>query len=288
MRARFTARSILTLGLLALAATASAQPSTLQRVKELYSQASYEDALGVLNTLALDEPTTEAARYRAACLLALGRTEDARAAVSEIVQSHPEYVPDPAETSPRVLDLFRAARRTIIPSVATATYEEGRALMDRQDLAGASSRFERVVRLANDPDVAENTSLSEMKVLASGFLDLARMRAAAASPPPLSAPAREPANAATPVTAAVPIQQVMPAWAPIDSLGKRWEFTGIVHVRIGTDGTVVSARIERSVHPAYDPILLNAARHWTYRPALQDGRPVESERTVQVVLKPPR
>lgn len=288
MRARFTACSFFAVGILALAPAAAAQQSTLQRVKDLYSQASYEDALGVLSNLERDAPITEVARYRAACLLALGRTDDARKAVSEIVQANPEYIPDRADTSPRVLELFSAARRDVLPGVAKAAYEEGRALMERQDMAGAVSRFERVIRLADDPDGVSNTSLADMKVLASGFLDLARMRAAATAVPSTAAPAREAAPAPAALTPAVPIQQTLPAWAPLDSLGKRWEFTGVVRVRIGADGKVLSARMDRSVHPAYDPMLLNAARRWTYQPALQGGVPVESERTVQVVLKPPR
>jgi protein TonB len=127
-----------------------------------------------------------------------------------------------------------------------------------------------------------------MKVLATDFLELARLRMEKrAAPSPPVAPAETP-KATAAVTPALPIDQPLPRWTPADSLGKRWEFTGVVRVRIGADGQVVSAWIERSVHPAYDAALLNAARRWTYHPALQNGNPVESERTVQVVLKPPR
>jgi protein TonB len=275
---------------LAFAGSAAAQTQqSLQRVKDLYSQASYEDALGVLSDLDGNEPVTEVARYRAACLLALGRSQDAKAAVAEIVLAHPEYVPDGSETSPRVMELFRATRRTTVPGVAKALYAEARAAMERQDSAGAVERFERVIRLVDDPDLADNTALSDMKLLATDFLELARLRSAKAAPAaaPPAAPAETPRPAA-PVTAAVPINQQLPPWTPLDSLGKRWEFSGLVRLVIGADGHVVSARIERSVHPAYDAALLNAARRWTYHPALQDGKPVESERTVQVVLKPPR
>jgi protein TonB len=235
-----------------------------------------------------NEPVTEVARYRVACLLALGRTQDAKAAVAETVLAHPEYVPDGSETSPRVMELFRAARRTTVPGVARALYAEARAAMERKDLAGAVDRFERVIRLADDPELADNTALADMKLLATDFLELARLRAAKApAASPAAAPAETP-KPAGPVTPAVPINQQLPPWTPLDSLGKRWEFSGVVRVVIGADGQVRSARIERSVHPAYDTALLNAARRWTYHPALQDGRPVESERTVQVVLKPPR
>ena len=41
-----------------------------------------------------------------------------------------------------------------------------------------------------------------------------------------------------------------------------------------------------SVHPAYDRLLLQAAREWTYQPARANGAAVPSEKVVQVVLKP--
>ena len=204
MRLPFTACSVFTLGVLAFAGTPAAaqQPQDLQRVKDLYSQASYEDALGVLSGLGGNEPVTEVARYRAACLLALGRTQDAKAAVAEIVLSHPEYVPDGSETSPRVVELFRAARRATVPGVARALYAEARAAMDRQDLAGAVDGFERVLRLTGDPALADDTALSDMKLLATDFLELARMRLAKApapsSPPAPPVEAPKPAGPVTP------------------------------------------------------------------------------------------
>ena len=79
MRRPLTTSSILALGVLAFASRpASAQQQGLDRVRDLYSQASYEDALGVLSKLDGGYSATDAARYRAACLLALGRSEDAR------------------------------------------------------------------------------------------------------------------------------------------------------------------------------------------------------------------
>jgi hypothetical protein len=51
-------------------------------------------------------------------------------------------------------------------------------------------------------------------------------------------------------------------------------------------GKVTGAVMEPSVYPPYDRQILLAAREWTYRPATQNGKPVASERLVEIVLRP--
>jgi TonB family protein len=87
-------------------------------------------------------------------------------------------------------------------------------------------------------------------------------------------------------TAPTPIREELPAWSPRDELGRSMEFRGAVRVLITSLGTVESAEIVRSVHPAYDVLLRRAARGWTYNPARVNGQPVRSERVINVVLKP--
>jgi protein TonB len=82
------------------------------------------------------------------------------------------------------------------------------------------------------------------------------------------------------------LSQELPSWSPTDTLSRRSTYSGAVTVRIGTDGRVDSAEITRSVHPTYDPILLRTARNWRYQPAMRDGKPVQSELTVEVTLRP--
>jgi TonB family protein len=303
------------LAFIVLAASATAAPpeqQALQRVKDLYEQAAYEDALDALSNLPSSESTTESGRYRAACLLALGRTEEALGAVRDVVRAHPEYLPDPADTSPRVLELFKAARRTELPGMLRATYADGRTAMDNEDFEAAIQRFELVMRLAGDADLAADSVVPDLKVLAAGFLELTRARIAAAKPadaatPNVSTPDASTSSASTPeepdgtpavpaegqsptaspaVTPAVPINQQLPPWVAPDSLSRSWEFLGAVRVEIGPDGKVRSATMEKPVHPSYDAQLLAAARGWTYQPASLNGVSVASSLTVRVVLKP--
>jgi TonB family protein len=163
--------------------------------------------------------------------------------------------------------------------------------MERNEVGGAIERLESLIRLVDVPDFAGDSTLSDLKLLAGGFLDLLRLKAAGAkaeAAKTAAAPPRQPEAppAAPPViTPAVPINQRVPSWTPPSALAA-WELGGAVRVTIGPDGKVADAAIQKSVHPAYDTLLLTAARGWLYKPALKDGVPVASESTVTVVIKP--
>lgn len=294
MRTFHTLRAALALAALAGASTYAEQQQTLQYVKDLYAQAAYEDALGALSTLPATEPSTEVARYRAACLLALGRTEDAQKTVEDVVAAHPEYSPDPGDTSPRVVELFRAARLVRVPQTVRAMYLEAKGAVQREEFDRAVERLEGLIRLVDDPVFAEDETIADLKMLAGGFLDLLRLKRAEAAEKAKAAEKAEPSEKAEApgtevkppvITPAAAIDQQLPGWVPPAGLGQ-WEFSGAVRVTIGPDGSVVDARIEKPVHPTYDQRLLAAARSWRYQPARRDGVPIPSELTVQVLLKP--
>jgi TonB family protein len=82
------------------------------------------------------------------------------------------------------------------------------------------------------------------------------------------------------------IQETLPIWTPPNPSVARNEYNGAVKVRIGTDGRVKAATMDRPTHPAYDTALLNTARSWLYKPAMQNGTPIESERVIAVRLRP--
>jgi TonB family protein len=289
MTSRLAALTVLALVFIGIGIErAAAQSLTIQQVKDLYAEAAYEDALGVLSKLPATESMTEAGRYRAACLIALGRPDEAQTAIAAIVQEHPEYRPDPSETSPRVIELFNATRRQLLPGIALRMYTDAKTTMDRKEAAEAIKGFETLIRVLDDPELKGDSKVSELAVLATGFLDLTRAKVAAATPPPVPA---IPAAAGPPgkppvITRAVAIRQTLPQWTPPDSLSRQAEFAGAVRIGIGEDGKVMTATMAKSVHPAYDRLLLAAAQEWLYEPARRDGVPVPSEHTVEVRLKP--
>jgi protein TonB len=55
----------------------------------------------------------------------------------------------------------------------------------------------------------------------------------------------------------------------------------IVEIRIGTEGTVVQARVSRSI-PLLDQAALDAIYEWEYEPTMLNGEPVEVLMTVTV------
>ena len=271
---------------------------SLQQVKALYASAAYEDALSMVGRLQATGRKPEFEQYRVYCLVALGRTAEAEKAIASVVVEHPTFLPDAEETSPRIQEMFLRIRRGLVPEIAQRMYMDARAAWNRKDTSAASTQFASLIQFidtalaaeaaANSADSAE-PMLSELRLLATGFLDLGRALSSPPVPPvePLPAPVSlAPAAAAAPqVTSAVPVKQDLPVWVPTDQATRR-EFRGSIRVYISEAGTVTRAELSQVVHPAYDRQLLLAAKTWAYQPAMKDGVPIASEKVIEVVLKP--
>jgi len=97
---------------------------------------------------------------------------------------------------------------------------------------------------------------------------------------PASAPPEAPREA-------IPIRQDMPPWKPPAAADRFTSgFSGVIEVDIDETGAVTAARIVDPSYPAYDALLLEAARAWRYEPARRNGQPAKSTRRVGVVLAP--
>jgi protein TonB len=185
-----------------------------------------------------------------------------------------------------------------VPHVAKRLYVDARAALERKDRANAIAQFERLLRIIDAAGPAAS-AVEDLRLLASGFLDLSKAlaepprvaadNAAAAGTSPDESPAARPAAPAPDTeTPPVAINQQMPPWLPPDAQSRRGSFSGVIRVRVGPDGRVQDAEIVSSVHMLYDPVLLRAARAWTYQPARRNGVPIASEVNVQVNLAPER
>jgi hypothetical protein len=261
----------------------------LQQIKSLYASAAYEEALTILGRLQSGQRPPELEQYRVFCLVALGRIPEAERAISSVVVQNPSFLPDAAEAPPRIREMFSRLRRTLVPEIAHRLYVEARASFDRKDRL-AESQFEALVRLIDStPHVSptgedEEPMLTELRLLAAGFLDLSRALRAA---PAESAPSpRVVTRVQGPeVTPPVPVRQDLPTWVPAD-LSSRLEFRGAIRVLISEVGRVTDAELSPPIHPSYDRLLLHAAKSWAYQPALKNGMPIASEKTIEVVLNP--
>jgi TonB family protein len=281
----------------ASAAVAQNAANALDPVRQLYASAEYEEALTALDRLQPETPTTglEIDRYRAMCLIALNRGSEADRVIESIVAADPLYQPSASDASPRVRTAFSTVRERILPALARSLYLEAKAAYDRKAYMDAAQTLERAVRVIDTIESPAKYELADLRVLASGFLDLSK---AAAAPPPPAAPA-EPAAPAKPEIAAPPpapalppntglvvLQQDLPPLPfSIASLGSG-EYRGMVELQIDEGGNVTSARIIRSVHVLYDPILLKAVREWKYEAPRIAGRPIATVKRVEIVLKP--
>lgn len=279
-----------------LSAAAVAQ-NDLGEAKAKYEEAAYEDAL---TTLTKASASTTADRvqleqYRALCLIALGRISEAERAVAALVDADPTYVLPSSVASPRVLAMVAEIRRKELPGVARRVLDSGRAAYEAKDIPKAQGQFDLLLKLLDDPIMESRPERADLLAVARGFSTLL---VAAPAPRPSAPETERPAPSAAP--AAVPasppavstfvpasvIQETLPIWTPPNPSVARIEYNGAVKVRIGADGRVKAATIDRPTHPAYDTALLNTARSWLYKPAMQNGTPIESERVIAVRLRP--
>ena len=291
------ARRVLALvALVALfATTANGQESSLQAAKDLYASAAYEDALSVLARLQRADAPAEVQQYRAFCLIALGRLREAEQAIESVVAANPQYVPTAMDVSPRIQEAFARTRKQLLPEIARQLYGDAKRALDKKDREAAISGFGAVVALIDGADSEARESMDELRFLAAGFLDLSRALRVPAVDNATEAAASAPAPApAAPVAAPPPldisppiaIRQVMPPWVPSDGASRQAIFVGAIRVTISASGRVEAAEIVRPSHPAYDRLLLQAAKSWEYQPARRSGLAVPSEQVVEVQLKP--
>ena len=263
--------------------SAAAAQNDLGEAKAKYEEAAYEDALTTLTKASVSTTAdrVQLEQYRALCLIALGRIPEAERAVVALVDADPTYVLPSSVASPRVLAMVAEIRRKELPGVARRVLDSGRAAYEAKDIPRAQRQFDLLLKLLDDPVMEGRPEREDLRAVARGFSTLL-VAAPAPRPPaaeterPAAPPAAPPAPAAasTFVPAAV-IQETLPIWTPPNPSVARNEYTGAVKVRIGTDGRVKAATMDRPTHPAYDTALLNTARSWLYKPAMQNGTPIE-------------
>jgi hypothetical protein len=280
----------------------AADQDSIAAARDLYASAAYEDALAILNKLPESSRPIEEAKmieqYRAFCLLALGRTAEAEHAIETVVAAEPMYRPA-NDLSPRVRTAFSDVRRRVLPSIIQQKYAQAKAAFDRKEFTTAATGFSQVLEAMGDPDVttaAAQPPLSDLRMLAVGFKDLATT---AAAPPPLPAAPPPPAAAAEPPapapkapkiysvgdTEVIPpgvLKQDLPPYPGQVMLPRQ----GLIEIVIDETGAVESAFMRMGVSNSYDGMAISAARNWRYRPAMLNGTPVKYRKAVQVTIKP--
>jgi tetratricopeptide (TPR) repeat protein len=293
--------------LLLLPAASWAQGTTtaradLEAAKALYAKASYEEALARLSQVDDLEQINEVDQYKALCLLALGRTDDAQKTLEQIVTRAPLYTMNEADVSPRLIAMFTETRKRLVPLAAKDLYTNGKSSFDRKDFVAASTQLRQLVTLLSDKSLTEALAgLSDLKQLAEGFLRLSDAEVAAtaakpAAPSPSNLPVAPPATAPTApalfsstdkdVIPPVEVERTLPRWVPPNPVVAQSTFRGIVEVIVDERGAVETSAMRESVNQFYDPVLVKAAKAWKFRPALRQGKPVRYRLMVEIVLQP--
>jgi hypothetical protein len=284
---------------MAMASSAAAAQDGLAAARELYKGARYEDALVRLDDLRgaghVAEEVRSIEQYRAFCLLALGRTDEAERAMEAVVTAAPSYRPGVTEESPRVRAAFSDVRRRMLPRIIQEKYAQAKTALDRRDTTSATAGFQLVLELLADADIAslvDQPPLAELRTLAAGFRDLS----AKSAPPPAPAPA-VPRPAAPSVAAPEPAPRRLPprvygledanvvqptvvreSWAALgDVFAVR---AGVVEIVIDETGAVEAATMTTAVNAVYDRLALATARRWRYRPATLAGVPVKFRKVI--------
>jgi len=288
-----------------IVASGAAAQDSIAGARDLYASAAYDEALAALDRLRGTGRTADEARaieqYRAFCLLALGRTNEAEQAIAAVVTAEPTYQPSNTDVSPRVRAAFSDVRRKMLPSIIQQRYAQGKNAFDKKDYASAAEAFQQVLSALADPDVAQAAMappLSDIHTLALGFHDLA-VNAAAPPQPAVPAAAPEPDPPASPPPAeptpgriygAADGNVVPPAtlrqWLP--SFPGRVPPTtggGALEVVIDESGTVETAVMRTPVSGAYDSMAIAATRSWRYKPAMVNGVPVKFRKIIQINFK---
>jgi len=270
---------------------------SLTEARALYSSAEYHRALSLLDQLVADttqEGTHAAAGfYRALCLLALGREDEATTAVEILVAEHPSYRPE-QELPPRVQVLFDETRARLLPTAIQSKYLSARAAYDQRDYRSALQGFTETLELFTQPEVARMAGgppLADLLILADGFLELSAEAlsvsrheapigpAEPVAPPP---PPRLYSVADRDVVPPMVVEQTIPNFpGPVRS-----SRAGVIEVVIDEKGGVVSARMLESIGDRYDALALAAAGGWRYEPATLSGTPVPFVKRIRVSLIP--
>jgi TonB family protein len=213
-----------------------------------------------------------------------------------VIMRDPGYRPA-SDVSPRVRAAFTDVRRKMMPAIVQQWYTAAKEQYDRKEFAAAASLFNQVLEMMTEPEMqaaAAQPPLSDLRILASGFRDLATSAAVPpplpSSPVPAAAAAPSPAQPAPAIysssnTDVVPptvIRQQLPAFPGATLIGK----TGAIEIIVDENGAVQSASIRQPVTPQYDKLALAAAREWRYQPATVNGVPVKYRKLIQITVAP--
>jgi hypothetical protein len=296
----------------------STQTPGLAAAKVLYAAASFEEALTQLSSAPPTDDPDQVDTYRALCLMALGRENEAAQSLERLLDRNPFHSLTEAEVSPRLVTMFRDVRTRRLPTAARDLYMRARTSYDERSYDAAAALLRDLLIALGREDLDGQAGLADLKLLAEGFLKLTETEIARAgkadstssspapSPPPLpmpppGSPPVDPADGSKPmggspapvvyspedrhIVGPVEVTRRVPNWNAPPTV-QRGVYHGLIEVVISERGVIERAEILISIAPSYDPSLLDATKTWKFRPAMLDGVPVKYRRRYEIILHP--
>jgi TonB family protein len=190
--------------------TVAARQDSVSAARDLYTTASYEEALAMLDRLTSEKPSASDARtieqFRAFALFALGRTSEAEKAIEAVVTMDPAWELADSEAPPRIVGLFNAVRERALPSIIRERFAAAKAVYNEKKYEEAVESFSSLILLLEHPAVTKiaSSDLADLKTVASGFRDLAKAAADQAKPSAEQVAKTAAPSPSRPVSAAAP------------------------------------------------------------------------------------
>ena len=203
---------------------------SLTAAKDLYASAAYEDALSTLTRLtegggAAPDVARQVDEYRAFCLYALGRTDEAESVAEAMIRRDPTMKLDSPDVSPRLEVMFSTVRKRLLPSLIRERFKTARTAMEQKNLSEAEPQLAEAKLMIADAEklAIKDEGLADLSVLVDGFLQLVRSTAdqrqataqpAAATVPQESPAVTAPASRRTEIAPSPPARRTEAAPAP--------------------------------------------------------------------------
>jgi TonB family protein len=294
--------------LMGTASLVAAQDDPLKTARDLYASAAYAEALAELarvESAASTSPTSPTTArdmdaYRTFCLVALGRTAEAQAVAESLVRRDPMLsIGQFPDAAPRIAAMFASVQRRVLPQLIKDEYRVARTAAVEK-APEAESRLRHVRQLLDTAEHIDawDETLADVRLIVDGFLELAHTAeprnaageatAAAAAPKPTSPPAPLVASSTDAgVVAPIAVFQPQPNIPPaVLNLVRQLHGTSKIDLLINEEGAVEEVTVKQPVSPAYDKLIVAAARKWRYKPALKDGVPIKFVSTVVINASP--
>jgi periplasmic protein TonB len=153
---------------------------SMSAARDLYATAAYDESLAMLERLRTADPATVDVRtieeYRAYCLIALGRTEEAQESLVRAISMDPAWEIPPGQVPPRIATMFASVREKTVPVAVRDRLTAAKSLLTEKRHDQAIAAFTELLALLDNPSVAKlaGDNAGDLKLVATGFLDLAR------------------------------------------------------------------------------------------------------------------